>query len=75
MKVKAINNEIKGLAKPLITKILEIANELDHKGIILHTQTTTWLAAKLYLDYTMCMFIIKIVLMNMNILIMKIKLF
>lgn len=27
------------------------------------------------MDYTMCMFIIKIVLMNMNILIMKIKLF
>ena len=40
----------KGLAKPLITKILEIANELGHKDIILHTQTTTWLAAKLYLD-------------------------
>lgn len=33
----------KGLARPLITKILEIANELEHKGIILHTQTTTWL--------------------------------
>ena len=40
----------KGLAKPLIAKILETANELEHKGIILHTQTTTWLAAKLYLD-------------------------
>ena len=24
--------------------------ELRHKEIILHTQTTTWLAAKLYLD-------------------------
>lgn len=41
----------KGLAKPLITKVLEIENELEHKGIILHTQTTTWLAAKLYLDF------------------------
>ena len=41
----------KGLARPLITKILEIANELEHKGIILHTQTTTWLAEKLYLDF------------------------
>ena len=41
----------KGLARPLITKILEIANELEHKGIILHTQTTTWLAAKSYLDF------------------------
>ena len=39
------------LAKPLITKFLEIANNLGHKEIILHTQTTTWLAAKLYLDY------------------------
>ncbi len=35
----------------MITKILETANELEHKGIILHTQTTTWLAAKLYLDF------------------------
>ena len=39
------------LAKPLITKIVEMANKLGHKEIILHTQTTTWLAAKLYLDY------------------------
>ena len=30
---------------------IEIANELEHKGIILHTQTTTWLAAKSYLDF------------------------
>lgn len=41
----------KKLAKPLISKIVEIANNLGHKGIVLHTQTTTWLAAKLYLDY------------------------
>lgn len=39
------------LAKPLITKFVEMANKLGHKEIILHTQTTTWLAAKLYLDY------------------------
>lgn len=39
------------LAKPLITKFVEMANNLGHKEIILHTQTTTWLAAKLYLDY------------------------
>ena len=38
-------------AKPLITKFVEMANKLGHKEIILHTQTTTWLAAKLYLDY------------------------
>lgn len=41
----------KNLAKPLISKFMEIANKLGHKSIILHTQTTTWLAAKLYLDY------------------------
>ena len=40
----------KGLAKPLITKFLELAHSLGHKGVILHTQTNTWLAAKLYLD-------------------------
>jgi ribosomal protein S18 acetylase RimI-like enzyme len=40
-----------GLSKPLITKFMEIAKELGHKKVILHTQTTTWLAAKLYLDY------------------------
>ena len=39
------------LAKPLITKFMEIARDLSHKSIILHTQTNTWLAAKLYLDY------------------------
>ena len=39
------------LAKPLISKFMEIANNLSHKQLILHTQTTTWLAAKLYLDY------------------------
>jgi ribosomal protein S18 acetylase RimI-like enzyme len=41
----------RGLAKPLISKFIEIAKDLGHKKLILHTQTTTWLAAKLYLDY------------------------
>lgn len=41
----------KKLAKPLISKFIEIAKDLGHKQLILHTQTTTWLAAKLYLDY------------------------
>lgn len=41
----------KGLSKPLVTKCMEIAKELGHKSLILHTQTTTWLAAKLYLDF------------------------
>lgn len=41
----------KGLSKPLISKTIELSKELGHNSIILHTQTTTWLAAKLYLDY------------------------
>lgn len=49
----AIKKEYQGkhLAKPLISKTIELANTLGHNNIILHTQTTTWLAAKLYLDY------------------------
>ena len=41
----------RGLAKPLISKFMEIARDLGHTSLILHTQTNTWLAAKLYLDY------------------------
>ena len=41
----------KGLSRPLIAKIIETANKLGHNDIVLHTQTTTWLAAKLYLDF------------------------
>lgn len=41
----------RGLAKPLISKFMEIARDLGHISLILHTQTNTWLAAKLYLDY------------------------
>ena len=41
----------RNLAKPLISKFMEIASNLGHKQLILHTQTTTWLAAKLYLDF------------------------
>ena len=41
----------KGLSKPLISEFMRVANELGHKGLVLHTQTTTWLAAKIYLDY------------------------
>lgn len=39
------------LSKPLISKFLEIAHNLGHDKLILHTQTTTWLAAKLYLEF------------------------
>ena len=48
----AIKKEYQGkkLSRPLISKFISLSNELGHKKIILHTQTTTWLAAKLYLD-------------------------
>ena len=39
------------LSKPLISKFMEIANNVGHDKLILHTQTTTWLAGKIYLDY------------------------
>ena len=41
----------KGLAKPLISKFMDIAKDVGHNKIILHTQTNSWLASKLYLDY------------------------
>lgn len=49
----AIKSDFQGkhLSKPLISKMIEVANNLGHKRIILHTQTTTPLAARLYLDY------------------------
>lgn len=41
----------RGLSKPLISRAISLAFELGHNKILLHTQTTTWLAAKLYLDF------------------------
>lgn len=48
----AIKKEYQGkrLSKPFISKFISLANKLGHDKIILHTQTTTPLAAKLYLD-------------------------
>ena len=40
-----------GLSKPLISRFITLANELGHNKLMLHTQTHTWLAAKLYLDF------------------------
>ncbi len=40
----------KSLAKPLIIKTLQTAKSLGYNKILLHTQTHSWLAAKLYLD-------------------------
>lgn len=40
----------KGLAKPLISFTLKQMRKLGHLKTLLHTQTHTWLAVKIYLD-------------------------
>lgn len=48
----AISKDYQGkkLSKPLVYKCLEVAKSLNYHKILLHTQTHTWLAAKIYLD-------------------------
>ncbi len=41
----------KHLAKPLLSKTIEMAKDLGYRNILLHTQTNSWLACKLYLDF------------------------
>lgn len=40
-----------GLAKPLIAHTLEIMRSLGYRRAKIPTQTTTWLACKIYLDF------------------------
>ena len=40
----------RGLAKPLITHTLMRLKELGYERAVIPTQTTTWLACRLYLD-------------------------
>ena len=40
----------KHLSKPLICETLKLLRRLGHKKTLVHTQTHTWLAVKLYLD-------------------------
>lgn len=40
----------KGLAKPLISYVLNVMRELGYRHAKIPTQTTTWLACKIYLD-------------------------
>lgn len=49
----AIKKEYQGmkLSRPLISKFISLSNSLGEKKLILHTQTTTWLACSLYLDF------------------------
>lgn len=41
----------KGLARPIIAKALKRLRELGHGTLYVPTQTTTWLACKLYMDF------------------------
>ena len=41
----------KGLARPLIRRALERLRELGYRKLKIPTQTTTWVAARLYLDF------------------------
>jgi len=40
----------KHLAKPMVVYFIKLAHDLGHSKLLLHTQTTSWLAANLYLD-------------------------
>lgn len=41
----------RGLARPLISRALQLMKEHGHTRAMLHTQTTTWVACRLYLDF------------------------
>lgn len=41
----------KGLSKPLISHVLYLMPQLGYSRAIIPTQTTTWLACKIYLDF------------------------
>lgn len=41
----------KGLARPLLSQVLKVMKQRGHTQAMLHTQTTTWVAVRLYLDF------------------------
>lgn len=41
----------RGLARPLISRTLRRLAELEYKRIVISTQTVTWVACKLYMDF------------------------
>lgn len=49
----AIRKDYQGkhLSKPILCKLVNLAKELNCDKILLHAQTHTWLAAKIYLDF------------------------
>ena len=40
-----------GLARPLIAQVLNVMKQRGHTEAMLHTQTTTWVAVRLYLEF------------------------
>lgn len=49
----AVHKDYQGkkLSKPLLSKIIKLANNFGYNNMLLHTQTNSWLAAKIYLDF------------------------
>ena len=41
----------KGLARPLISRVLQVMKLRGHTEAVLHTQTTSWVAVRLYLQF------------------------
>jgi len=41
----------KGLARPLISQVLKVMKLRGHREAMLHTQTTSWVAVRLYLHF------------------------
>ncbi|MBR6570458.1 MAG: GNAT family N-acetyltransferase [Clostridia bacterium] len=41
----------RGLARPLIAQVLRVMKQRGHSEAMLHTQTTTWVAVRLYLEF------------------------
>ena len=49
----AVHKDYQGkkLSKPLLCKLIDLASNFEYDKILLHTQTNSWLAAKIYLDF------------------------
>ena len=58
----SVKKEYQGqhLSKPLICETLKQMRRLGHKKTLLHTQTHTWLAVKVYLDIMVLIYYIRL---------------
>jgi len=45
------DHHVRGLARPLISQVLKVMKQRGHTEAMLHTQTTTWVAVRLYLQF------------------------